>query len=145
MKEQWRLILGLIIVIIIAVFAIVNVEEVPVSFVVGVASWPLILVILGSAFLGVIISSCFAGIRIFKLKKEIQELERLIPNYDKIKARRKEEEAVEKAKREQARIEKERAKKEKARMERLEKERIEKEKLDNVKKNQDNSSNEIKK
>lgn len=91
LKEQWRLILGLIIAILIAIFAIVNVEEVPVSFIFGEASWPLILVILGSALLGVIISACFAGIKIYKMQKEIHQLEKMIPNYDKIKARLKEE------------------------------------------------------
>nr|WP_146139642.1 LapA family protein [Lysinibacillus timonensis] len=108
MKEQWRLILALIVVIIIAIFAIVNVEEVPVNFIIGEARWPLILVILGSALLGVIISSCFAGIRIFRMRKEIRELENLIPNNHKIKKTRKEEAKIEAVRKEQQRIKLER-------------------------------------
>ncbi len=117
LKEQWRLILGLIIVIIIAVFAIVNVEEVPVSFVIGEARWPLILVILGSALLGVIISTCFAGMKILRMQRHIKELEDLIPNYDQIKAHKKAEaekleaekrakEAEKRAKREEEKLKK---------------------------------------
>jgi putative membrane protein len=117
LKEQWRLIVGLIIVIIIAVFAIMNVEEVPVSFIIGEARWPLILVILGSALLGVIISTCFAGIKIFKMQRTIQELKSLVPNYEqvlahkkaqeeKLRAEKKAKEAEKKAEREEKKLKK---------------------------------------
>jgi uncharacterized integral membrane protein len=49
MKFQWSLLIGLIFAVIIAVFAVVNVDTVPVNYVFGNAEWPLILVILGSA------------------------------------------------------------------------------------------------
>jgi len=60
MKLQWLLLIGLVFAVIIAVFAVVNVDEVPVNYVFGEAEWPLILVILASALLGFLLSSVLA-------------------------------------------------------------------------------------
>lgn len=74
MKIQWALILGLIFAIIIALFAMVNIEDVPVNYMFGEAYWPLILVILGSALIGAIISASFSLVRIFSLQREAKQL-----------------------------------------------------------------------
>ena len=74
MKVQWALILGLIFAIIIALFAMVNIEDVPVNYMFGEAYWPLILVILGSALIGAIISASFSLVRIFSLQREAKQL-----------------------------------------------------------------------
>lgn len=74
MKVQWALILGLVFAIIIAAFAIVNIEDVPVDYIFGEAYWPLILVILGSALFGAIASASFSLVRIFTLQRENKQL-----------------------------------------------------------------------
>ncbi|MGN7476752.1 LapA family protein [Solibacillus silvestris] len=70
MKVQWTLVVGLIFAIIVAVFAMVNVESVPVNYVFGEARWPLILVILGSVLIGFIISFCFSAFRMLGSKRQ---------------------------------------------------------------------------
>ncbi|EMR05842.1 putative integral membrane protein [Bhargavaea cecembensis DSE10] len=76
MKFQWTLLLGLILAIIVAWFAIVNVDPVPVNYVFGTAEWPLILVILGSALLGAAVSGLVSMFRTFMQKRKIKRLER---------------------------------------------------------------------
>ena len=60
MKMQWILVIGLLFAIAVAIFATVNVTEVPINYVFGEARWPLVLVIFGSVFAGVVISLCFS-------------------------------------------------------------------------------------
>ena len=76
MKLQWLILLGLIFAVIIALFAVVNVDPVPVNYVFGEAQWPLILVILVSALLGVLLSSTVAIIRTFSLKRKVKALQK---------------------------------------------------------------------
>ncbi|WP_019414048.1 lipopolysaccharide assembly LapA domain-containing protein [Paenisporosarcina sp. TG20] len=75
MKFQWSLLFALIFAVIVAIFAVVNVDVVPVNFVFGTAQWPLILVILGSAFLGSLASGSAAIFRSFLLQRRIKHLE----------------------------------------------------------------------
>lgn len=98
MKVQWTLVVGLIFAIIIAIFAIANVENVPVNYVFGEASWPLILVILGSVLIGFIISFCFSAVRMLKsqqrtksVKKELEETRVLLNEKDSEIVRLKDE------------------------------------------------------
>lgn len=70
MKIQWTFVIGLIFAIIIAIFATVNVDKVPVNYVFGEAYWPLILVILGSVLVGFIISFCFSAFRMLSSKNQ---------------------------------------------------------------------------
>lgn len=76
MKFQWSLLFALIFAVIVAIFAVVNVDPVPVNYVFGTAQWPLILVILGSALLGAIISGSVAIFRSFVLQRRIKQLEK---------------------------------------------------------------------
>lgn len=89
MKIQWTLVVGLIFALFIAIFATVNVEQVPVNYVFGEASWPLVLVILGSVLIGFIISFCFSVFRMMGSKrqtklahKELEELRVIINEKD---------------------------------------------------------------
>ena len=76
MKFQWSLLLALIFAIIVAVFAVVNVDDVPVNYVFGTAQWPLILVILVSALLGALVSGSVAIFRSFVLQRRVKHLEK---------------------------------------------------------------------
>jgi lipopolysaccharide assembly protein A len=76
MKFQWTLLLGLILAIIVAWFAIVNVDPVPVNYVFGTAEWPLIIVILVSALLGAAVSGFVSMFRTVMQQRKIRRLER---------------------------------------------------------------------
>ncbi|MEI4769441.1 lipopolysaccharide assembly protein LapA domain-containing protein [Psychrobacillus sp. FJAT-51614] len=82
MKLQWSLLFGLIFAVIIALFAVNNVERVPVNYVIGTAQWPLILVILGSALLGALLSGSIAIYRSFVLSRKVKNLERELEKKD---------------------------------------------------------------
>ncbi|WP_242730774.1 LapA family protein [Bacillus altitudinis] len=73
-KQQWTIILAFIFVLIVSVFAVINVRPVQVDYLFGTAEWPLILVIIGSVLMGGLIVA-FAGIfQIVKLKRELKVL-----------------------------------------------------------------------
>ncbi len=76
MKFQWNLLLGLLFAIIIAIFAVVNVDAVQVNYVFGKAQWPLILVILGAALLGAVVSGFVAMFLAFQSNRRIKELQK---------------------------------------------------------------------
>lgn len=80
MKMQWTFVVGLIFAIIIAIFATVNVEKVPVDYVFGEAYWPLILVILGSLLVGFIISFCFSAYRMFNGQRQVKVAQKELDN-----------------------------------------------------------------
>ncbi|WP_059102757.1 LapA family protein [Shouchella shacheensis] len=82
MKAQTAFIIGLIAAIIIAVFAVMNVESVPVNYLFGTANWPLILVILGSVFLGAAVAGALSIMRIRQLQVELKKLRTLDPAND---------------------------------------------------------------
>ncbi|MBC1234561.1 LapA family protein [Listeria booriae] len=75
MKVQWQVIVGIILAIVIAVFAIVNVDGVEVNFLFAKAEWPLILVILGSVLVGCLIFFCLNIVRVNALKKQVKTSE----------------------------------------------------------------------
>ncbi|MCJ1908718.1 LapA family protein [Planococcus ruber] len=78
MKYQWLVLLGLLFAVIIAIFATVNVDPVPVNYVFGEAEWPLILVILASALLGFLLSGVVGIIRTFTLQRKVKSLQKEI-------------------------------------------------------------------
>jgi putative membrane protein len=76
MRGQWSLIIGLIVAILIAVFAVINVDAVRVNYLFGHAEWPLILVILGSVLMGAIVAGTVGMLRIYQLQAEIKRLKK---------------------------------------------------------------------
>lgn len=74
MKTQTALILGLIFALIIALFAVINVDPVTVNYMFGSAEWPLILVILFSVLLGGLAIFMFSLFRTMSLKRQNKEL-----------------------------------------------------------------------
>ncbi|WP_368505471.1 lipopolysaccharide assembly LapA domain-containing protein [Alkalihalophilus sp. As8PL] len=77
MRGQWNIILGLLVAIIIAIFAVINVDAVRVNYLFGVAEWPLILVILGSVFMGAIVAGALGMVKIYRLQAELKKLKTL--------------------------------------------------------------------
>lgn len=82
MKAQTAFIIGIIAAIIIAVFAVLNVESVPVNLLVLKAQWPLILVILGSVLLGAIVAGMMSLMKVLQLNAEIKRLRTAQANAD---------------------------------------------------------------
>ncbi len=91
MKRQWSLILAIVFAIIIAVFAVINVEAVEVDYLFGRAEWPLILIILGSVFMGGFMVASAGVVRILfisrKLKLSEKENAKLKDELDALKAK----------------------------------------------------------
>lgn len=74
MKNQWRIVLGLVLTLIIVIFAILNNQEVVINFGLSEIKAPLIIVIIGSAFIGAIVISLVATSGYMKQRKTIKEL-----------------------------------------------------------------------
>ncbi|MBM7838001.1 putative integral membrane protein [Alkalihalobacillus xiaoxiensis] len=74
MKAQTAFIVGVIAAILIAVFAVMNVESVPVNLLFTQAEWPLILIILFSVLLGAIVAGAMSVIKLHQQKLEIKRL-----------------------------------------------------------------------
>jgi len=78
MKFQWNLLLGLLFAIIIALFAIFNIDAVQVNYILGTAELPLVLVILFSALLGATVSGFVAMFRAVQSNHRVKELQKEI-------------------------------------------------------------------
>jgi lipopolysaccharide assembly protein A len=76
MKFQWTLLLGIAFALIVAVFAVINVNPVTVNYLFGEAKWPLILVILSSVLMGGIIVGSVGLFRMFVLQREVKALKK---------------------------------------------------------------------
>ncbi|RIX49417.1 DUF1049 domain-containing protein [Paenibacillus nanensis] len=76
MKGQGMLISAFAFALIIAIFAVINVEPVQVNFLFAQTSTPLILVILVSTLLGGLTVGLFGMIRIFRLQRTVKALEK---------------------------------------------------------------------
>lgn len=76
MKIQWNMLFGILFALIVAVFAVINVESVSVNYLFGEGQWPLILVILISVLFGGLIIGSAGIIRIYSLQRKIKVLEK---------------------------------------------------------------------
>ncbi|MFC4022669.1 lipopolysaccharide assembly LapA domain-containing protein [Oceanobacillus longus] len=74
MKGQTYVILAIILVIIVAIFAVINVDPVEVNYLFVTQESPLILVILFSVLMGGIITASVGTMRIYRLQREIKLL-----------------------------------------------------------------------
>ena len=85
MKKQWGTVLAIILVLLIALFAVLNVADVPVNFGFALVTWPLIMVILGSLFIGALITVLIATSTAFRTKKKIKNYESDLSNAEETK------------------------------------------------------------
>ncbi|WP_017187086.1 lipopolysaccharide assembly protein LapA domain-containing protein [Alkalibacillus haloalkaliphilus] len=74
MKQQTWIILTIIFTILIAVFAVINVDSVPVDFLFVETEAPLILVILLSVLLGALLVMGVSFAKFYQLQKQIKQL-----------------------------------------------------------------------
>jgi lipopolysaccharide assembly protein A len=75
-RFQWNFILGLFFSLIVAIFAVMNVESVSVNYLIGYANIPLILIILGSALVGGVVVGLFGVLRQYRLQRRVKTLEK---------------------------------------------------------------------
>lgn len=83
MKNQWRIVLGIVLILLIVLFAVANNMTVPVNFGVATIEGPLILIIIGAAFLGAIIISLVSTATILQQRKQIKSLQAEVDSYEK--------------------------------------------------------------
>ncbi len=74
MKGQAAIIFALVFTLIIALFAVINVESVPVNFLFGTTEAPLILIILFSVLMGSLLTGFIGFVKVYKLQREIKLL-----------------------------------------------------------------------
>lgn len=82
MKKQWKVFLGFILVLVIVIFALSNSQEVPVNFLIKKIYLSLVLVIIGSALIGVLVVLLTSGATFFQQRKEIKQLKESIQSYE---------------------------------------------------------------
>lgn len=76
MKNQWRVIVGLVLVLIVVIFAVLNNQVVPVNFGFVKITGPLILIILGSAILGALVGLLTSTTTMWNQRKELKTLKK---------------------------------------------------------------------
>ncbi|MEQ6390062.1 lipopolysaccharide assembly protein LapA domain-containing protein [Bacillaceae bacterium S4-13-58] len=74
MKGQTYFIFALLFAVLIAVFAVINVNDVQVNYLFGNGEAPLVLVILFSTLVGGIITAAFGSVKLFRLQREVKAL-----------------------------------------------------------------------
>ncbi|SER73793.1 Uncharacterized integral membrane protein [Gracilibacillus ureilyticus] len=72
MKGQTYIILAVVFAVIIAIFAVINVDPVEVNYLFGSGEAPLILVILFSVLMGAVITAAVGVFRLIRLQREIR-------------------------------------------------------------------------
>ncbi|GEL14521.1 LapA family protein [Pediococcus cellicola] len=87
MKNQWRVLVILVLVLLVAIFAIVNVNEVPLSLVFTTVHWPLVLVILISLIAGALITFLVSmGTSVAEKKQHRREMDTATKQIDELRA-----------------------------------------------------------
>lgn len=76
MQRQWSIIFAILFALIIAVFAVINVDPVEVDYLFGTSQWPLVLVILGSVLMGGFIIASAGVVRIIALQRKLKAVEK---------------------------------------------------------------------
>lgn len=76
MKSQWMLLLAFVFALVIAIFAVINVEPVKVNFFFGQTSTPLILVILFSTLFGGLTVGALGLVRVYVLQRKVKQYEK---------------------------------------------------------------------
>lgn len=75
MKAQGYLIFGMLFALLIAVFAVVNGNDVEFNYIFGTVKWPLVLIILGSAAIGGLAVGFFGVLKVVQLRNKVKRLE----------------------------------------------------------------------
>jgi lipopolysaccharide assembly protein A len=74
MKGQWGLIIGLVVALLITIFAVINMDAVTVNYMLGTAQWPLVIVIISSVLMGAILVGGVGLYQFYKLNSQLHKL-----------------------------------------------------------------------
>ncbi|SET67027.1 Uncharacterized integral membrane protein [Salinibacillus kushneri] len=74
MKAQTSIIFAIIFALLVAIFAVINVDAVPVNFLFFTREAPLILVILISVLMGSVMTAAFGFVKIYRLQRTLKQL-----------------------------------------------------------------------
>lgn len=95
LKGQKNFILALVFALIVAIFAVFNVDAVEVNYLFGTGQAPLILIILGSVLMGGLIAGIFGTVRNYQLQRDNralkEKLRQLGEDPERVTARKAEE------------------------------------------------------
>jgi lipopolysaccharide assembly protein A len=94
MKGQWGLIVGLVVALLITIFAVINMDVVTVNYMLGTAQWPLVIVIISSVLMGAIL---VGGVGVYQFYKLRSQLKKLQTENDELKRKTMTESPTEKA------------------------------------------------
>ncbi|MRX71388.1 DUF1049 domain-containing protein [Bacillus lacus] len=75
MKRQWSLLLAIAFTLLVAIFAVINVDPVEVDFLFGRAELPLILVILGSVLMGGLMVGSAGVFKMYNQQRNMKSLQ----------------------------------------------------------------------
>lgn len=81
MKKQWRFWLGFVVIILVVLFSVLNTEEVEVNFGFIQMKQPLVIVIVGSVFIGALIMFLLFFSSYWKRGRKIKTLEKELQTY----------------------------------------------------------------
>lgn len=73
MKRQGSVIIGILLVILIAIFSVMNTTAVPIHFGFTVVTWPLVLILLVAVFLGALLMFLFATLTSVQAKRDAKK------------------------------------------------------------------------
>ncbi|MCT8139543.1 DUF1049 domain-containing protein [Anaerobacillus sp. CMMVII] len=75
MRGQSGLILGLVVALLITIFAVINMEVVTVNYMFGTAQWPLVIVIISSVLMGALLVGGVGLYQFYGLKSKLKKLQ----------------------------------------------------------------------
>lgn len=82
LKNQWRLVAGIVLVLLIVTFAVINVENVPVNFGFGKVTAPLIIIIFVSLLFGSLLTLLVSTTSSARSHKELRSMKELVNQKD---------------------------------------------------------------
>lgn len=91
MKRQWSIIAAILLIILVSLFAMANMESVPVQFGFAAFTWPLIMVILGSLFAGALIATLLSTYALFHARRDKKETQKRVDELERNQTARADE------------------------------------------------------
>lgn len=88
MKKNWKMVAGLVLALLVVVFAVMNMEEATVNFGFMQVKQPLIILILFSTLLGALIIALFSSASLFSKNRQIKALQKELADLEAKQAKK---------------------------------------------------------
>lgn len=76
--KQWRVVVSLLLALLVVIFAVLNIESVPISFGFAKVSLPLVIIIIGSLVIGALITFLVSSVNHFSQYREHKKLQQKV-------------------------------------------------------------------